>query len=296
MTDIDEATDVDLEAIRSTAAAALHLDPEAAELPSHLAAPPAARRWTSLIAAGGAGVVYASLGHAHAEEGVAGYIDLLAVHPDAQGRGLGRALLRAGEAWLRAAGAVEVRLAGHPPCYAWPGIDMRYTPALCLAERLGYERYSMAWNMTVPLDADLSTTTAIERLAAAGVQVREVSAADRGTVTEFVRRHWNDNWAWEVDRAAGCHYAVREGEVLGFAAWGTRPGWFGPMGTAPAAEGLGIGRVLLRRCLADQGATGQREAQIGWVGPLRFYSRAAGARAERVFALYRRNLEGRADV
>ncbi|MFC7587194.1 hypothetical protein ACFQYP_28345 [Nonomuraea antimicrobica] len=62
------------------------------------------------------------------------------------------------------------------------------------------------------------------------------------------------------------------------------------MGTAPGARGLGLGRVLLRRCLAEQRAAGQTESQIGWVGPLAFYSRAVGARAERVFWLYRREL------
>nr|WP_256862898.1 hypothetical protein [Microbispora sp. GKU 823] len=63
------------------------------------------------------------------------------------------------------------------------------------------------------------------------------------------------------------------------------------MGTAEAARGLGVGRVLLRRCLADQAAAGQTSAQIGWVGPLRFYSRTVGARTERVFWLYRRALD-----
>ena len=48
--------------------------------------------------------------------------------------------------------------------------------------------------------------------------------------------------------------------------------------------------MLLRRCLAEQRAAGMASAQIGWVGPLGFYSRAVGARAERVFWLYRRDL------
>ena len=62
------------------------------------------------------------------------------------------------------------------------------------------------------------------------------------------------------------------------------------MGTAPAAQGLGIGSVLLRRCLADQQAAGLDSVQIGWVGPLPFYSGVVGARVERVFFLYRKQL------
>jgi hypothetical protein len=64
------------------------------------------------------------------------------------------------------------------------------------------------------------------------------------------------------------------------------------MGTAEEARGLGVGRVLLRRCLADQAETGRQEAQIGWVGPIHFYARAIGARVERVFWLFRRSLDG----
>ena len=80
-------------------------------------------------------------------------------------------------------------------------------------------------------------------------------------------------------------------EVLGFAAYGSsRPSWFGPMGTAPAAQGLGIGGVLLRRCLADQRAAGHERAEIGWVGPVPFYASNSGARIERVFFLYRKQL------
>ncbi|MFD0784037.1 GNAT family N-acetyltransferase, partial [Micromonospora azadirachtae] len=59
----------------------------------------------------------------------------------------------------------------------------------------------------------------------------------------------------------------------------------------PAAEGSGIGGVLLRRCLRDQRAAGHDSAQIGWVGPVPFYSRSAGARIERVFFLYRKQIE-----
>jgi hypothetical protein len=69
-----------------------------------------------------------------------------------------------------------------------------------------------------------------------------------------------------------------------------RPAWFGPMGTAPGAQLSGIGGILLRRCLADQRAAGHTRVQIGWVGPVPFYSRTVGAYIERVFFLYRKQL------
>ncbi|MFI7639833.1 GNAT family N-acetyltransferase [Nonomuraea sp. NPDC049400] len=287
MSHVVRVTDLaaDLTEAAEVATAALTLDAaEAAGLVGYLSRPPAERRWTALATDGG--VVMASLS---AGDPAAGHIDLLAVHPSVQGQGRGRALVRAAEEWLRGQGARQARFAGNAPCYAWPGIDVRYTAAACLAESLGYERYQVAWNMTADLSTDLSVEDDLRRLEKAGVRVL-AAGADRERVAAFVEEQWNERWAWEATHAAGLHYAERDGRVLGFAAWGARPGWFGPMGTSPDARGLGVGRVLLRRCLADQRAAGQASAQIGWVGPLRFYSHAVGARAERVFWLYRREL------
>ncbi|HYN96726.1 MAG TPA: GNAT family N-acetyltransferase, partial [Pilimelia sp.] len=185
--------------------------------------------------------------------------------------------------------------------YAWPGVDVRYTPAVCAALALGYEHESTAWNMTADLTPPaaptrLDTSAAESRLAAAGVTVRRAGPADEALLVEFVASQFGGAWAAEVahslDRpGAGCHLAVRGGEVLGFAAYGSsRPSWFGPMGTAATARQLGVGGVLLRRCLADQRAAGHARVQIGWVGPAPFYSGAVGARIERVFFLFRKRL------
>ncbi|MET8231008.1 GNAT family N-acetyltransferase [Micromonospora sp. NPDC005298] len=230
-----------------------------------------------------------------------GHVDLVAVLPDERRRGVGRALLARAEAVLAERGVSEVLLAGNPPYYAWPGIDVRYTPAVCAALALGYRQDRTAWNMTADLSYDASlalrsTEAAERRLAERGITVRRAEPADLPALTAFARATFGGTWDGEVAGSvgrtgAGCHLAERDGELLGFAAYGSsRPSWFGPMGTAPAAEGSGIGGVLLRRCLRDQRAAGLDRAQIGWVGPVPFYSGSAGARIERVFFLYRRTL------
>jgi predicted N-acetyltransferase YhbS len=245
-----------------------------------------------------AGVLLGSISH---RDSSVGHIDLVAVRPDARRQGVARALIGRAEGALAGKGAVEVLLAGNPPYYAWPGIDVRYTPAVCAAIALGYEQDRTAWNMTADLSYDGSpalrpTEAAEERLAAAGVAVRRAVPEDIDALAGFARANFNDGWAGEITHSvgragAGCFFAVRGDEVLGFAAYGSsRPSWFGPMGTAPAAQGLGIGGVLLRRCLREQRAAGLTHSQIGWVGPVPFYASSAGARIERVFFLYQKQL------
>ena len=287
---------VDLEDLSGAAellGRALDLPEDAAEadgIAARLAAPPSGRAVAHLAADDGSGLIFASINDA--DPGL-GHVELLAVRPTARRRGIGAALLRAAEDRLADLGAERVQLGGNPPCYAWPGIDVRYTPAVCLARRAGYKLSDTAWNMTVDLTLRSAEAAGDEaRLEAAGVKVLPAD----GDTPQWVRSIWGDGWAWEVEqsldrRGAGCYVAMRDGEILGFAAYGAnRPSWFGPMGTAPAAEGLGVGRVLLRRCLADQRAGGHTSAQIGWAGPIAFYSKAVAARLERIFWIYTKTL------
>ncbi|MFI5932570.1 GNAT family N-acetyltransferase [Actinoplanes sp. NPDC051494] len=235
------------------------------------------------------GVVLGSVSH---RDPSIGHVDLIAVDPRERRRGVGRALLARVEGALAGLGAGDVVLAGNAPYYAWPGIDVRYTPAVCAAMALGFEQDQQpAWNMTVQL------TETPEPQIAPGVTVRRAALDDVPMLIAFALANFGEGWAGEIAHSvgrarAGCHVAFdKDGAMLGFAAYGSsRPSWFGPMGTDPAARGLGIGNLLLHRCLADQRAEGHDRVQIGWVGPLPFYAKAVGARVERVFLQYRKQL------
>ena len=187
--------------------------------------------------------VYQS-GFAAIARGRLGHVDLLAVAPAERRRGVGRTLLTEAERRLAGLGAAELLLAGNPPHYAWPGIDVRYTPAVCAAMALGFAQDQPAWNMTASL-LDLAPTAAEEkRLAGEGVTIRRALPADSAGLAEFALANWGSGWAGEIVDSigrpgAGCHLAVEsDGTLLGFAAYGSsRPSWFGPMGTTAAARG-----------------------------------------------------------
>ena len=304
---ISELTDDDVPAVVSLCREALDLPEdaaEAAEIVLRLREHPATEGWAKsprrlagfIAMTTGDRLVGAVLGSVSHRDPSIGHIDLVAVDPRERRRGVGRALMARAEGVLAGFGAGDVVIAGNPPYYAWPGIDVRYTPAVCAAMALGFEQDQPAWNMTADVRALPATGEGERRLAGRGVTVRRATGADVPALADFALATFGSGWAGEItdsvgrDRA-GCHLAAGPaGEILGFAAYGSRPNWFGPMGTAPAAQGMGIGSVLLLRCLADQRATGLDTVQIGWVGPMPFYSAVVGARVERVFFLYRKQL------
>jgi len=211
-----------------------------------------------------------------------GFIRFLAVDPDARGRGIGRALVAAAEADLRAAGARRVTVGSDAPHYLWAGIDTRELGAICLFERLRYQRVDANFNM----DVDLAT------LAPDPGGWRVAAADDRPVVDEWATRHWGF-WRTELLRALDQGGLVLVEDDDGIAAVCahdvTRAGFVGPVAVRPDLMGRGAGVAPLLGALHQMRRAGMARAEVSWVGPVVPYARV-GATIGRVFLVYRKEL------
>lgn len=233
------------------------------------------------------------------EEGNVGYIKLIAIDPSYQGRGHGRQLLSVLENRLADERVAAIRPGESAPNYLTPGIDVRYTMAMLMFESSGYQRIGETHNLTATLpDLDLETDARLEALGSLGVELRRFAESDLASLQRLLDAQW-PAWTSELAKAKlnsppSIHLALRDGGVVGFAAYDSNnlnTGWFGPMGTDPDCRGLGIGEVLLKRCLADIRDQGHQTAIIPWVGPIKFYARHTRAQIDRVFHRYEKKIQ-----
>lgn len=295
---ISETSPDDLDDVASLCARELVQDRDAGSIPAVLMRRPC----ISLLAARGSTLAGSCIGSVSADLGGApeGFIDLLVVDRAEQRRGVGRQLAGMMEQQLAARGCERIYLAGHSPYYAWPGVDIHYTSAVCFAEDLGYRRQGCEVNMDVDLrHAHLDTVGAETALRPAGIHVRRANSADDGPLQESLAQTWQASWVTEISavlhsRQGGLYLAVQDSRCVGFCAYGLNRGHeVGPLGTSPDWRRLGIGGVLLKRCLADQRDRGIAIAELVWAGPLSYFSRTLNATIGRAFWRYEKNLVAR---
>jgi mycothiol synthase len=226
------------------------------------------------------------------------WIGLFGVAAEQQHCGIASELLRQTLAKFRQAGCKLCKVLTIPGNYFSPGLDPRYTAALTFLERHGFERGRDCVNMLADLSSPLDTNAEVTALAAKGVTVRRVTLDDVAMLDTFFAKDFGAGWRLEAELALrndppAIHIALKDGEMIAFSAHSTQNrewGYFGPMGTTPAARGTGLGRILLLRCLEDLREAGHKTAIIPWVGPIGFYARNVRCHVERVFWHYQLNL------
>ncbi len=227
-----------------------------------------------------------------------GYIKLMSVCPSYRRQGIATALYEQLEAVFKTHQVEVVRIYDVPLNYWMPGIDPRYTPALCWALRKGFKRFGDTSNLLVDLSKeDWETAASEENLSREGIEVRRAHPHEKQAVLDFIQDDWA-LWSHEVEMAfqdalPSLHIALMKGEVKAFSAHNANnkgTGWFGPMGTHPDLRGKGMGAILLKRCLKDMKVMGLLHSVIPWVGPIDFYAWHAGAVVDRVFWRFEKRL------
>ena len=226
---------------------------------------------------------------------VKAWLGLFAVDAEHRRRGLASALLqRVRDDWNHH-GVQPVEVLAIPGNYFSPGLDPRYTAALCFLERAGFERFKDCVNLSADLSERFDTSDEVDRLSGLGIDIRRARADDEGLLDAFFAEQFGGAWRHEAalsmaNDPPALHLAIRAGRIMAFGAHSTQNrewGFFGPMGTTPEARGMGLGRVLLWHCLNDLREAGHRTAVIPWVGPIAFYAQWARSQVERVFWRFR---------
>ncbi len=222
------------------------------------------------------------------------YLRVLAVIPEARGRGVGSELLAVCEAAARDAGEPRLRALDQPGNYLAPGIDARNEDVIAWLAKRGWVRDGEPRVNVLIAVRDNPRVTA-ERAAALADAVRargyDVRRAEIGetALLDAVATEFGGAWPFELAAAlqapVGVHVALEDGAYCAFAAHDGNNrglGWFGPTGTWPAHRGKGLGEALLLACLVDVAEHHDR-CEVAWIGPRPFYEKAAGIVEDRAF-------------
>jgi mycothiol synthase len=213
------------------------------------------------------------------------------VHPEYRRRGIARALFEQCFKKLTAEGRKTLDVADYLPGYFMPGVDINaYTDALDMLEnKLGFDKTLRLISMGANL-ASFSISpevAALEQLRKRhdAVTVSLVTAVDVPEVLSFIAQHFE--WDWVRHAREYLHeifsgspvpmcflVARRRGAVVGFCQ--QRLERFGPFGVQEDFRGLGIGQILLFRCLAEMRAQNVHYSYFMWTeeNAARLYTRA----------------------
>lgn len=218
------------------------------------------------------------------DAGPLGCIRLLVVDPATRREGLGALLLAEAESDLASRRCDILQVGADAPDYLFPGVDASETATLALLESAGFARQEPNVNMVVGLTEmpDVETDS-----------VTDGTPGDRDELTAWFAANF-PNWADEglrgLDRASLVISRDERG-ISGFCAWDVnRRGWLGPMAVRRGERGRGTGTPLLLAALRRMRDSGLDRAEIAWVGPIGFYSKAVGATVGRVYIVHRKRL------
>lgn len=231
------------------------------------------------------------------------WVTAFGVHPDTQRRGIGRALFA--HIFERLAERKTLEIAPYVPNYFVPGVDVAaYPGTIAFLETVGFRTFERAISMGANLTGFQipPEVLALERKREQedGLTIRPVTSADLPDLMPFIAAHFGWDWYRHTREylleyfgdspSLVCVMVARlRGEVVGYCQ--QRRERFGPFGVRPDMRNLGVGRLLLFRCLAAMSARQVYYAYFLWTeeNAARLYAQA-GFERRREFAILRREL------
>lgn len=235
------------------------------------------------------------------------WITAFGVLPEYRRRGIGRALFEYLLTRWEGEGRQTVEISPYTPNYFTPGVDKDAYPEAVqfLQAGLGFEvdteAVSMGLNLSgFQIPAEVSE---LERKRATedGLEVRAVEAADLPDLMPFIARYFGWDWFRHLQEYLLEYFgdspnqitflvARLKGEIVGFCP--QRRERFGPFGVHPEVRNLGIGRILLFRCLEAVSSRQTYFSYFMWTeeNAARLYT-MAGYRTRRQYVLLRKNLQ-----
>jgi GNAT superfamily N-acetyltransferase len=209
-----------------------------------------------------------------------GWITVFFVDPEYRRRGIGRALLDRGREHIATQGRRQVSVSPYAPNYFWPGIDTeRYADAVDFLLRQGFEvlyrPVAMDFNLvgfSIPEDV-LEVQRQREQEGYTFGALRDDQIVD---LLHFNLHNFSADWARATREALArgvprerVLVAARGGAIAAFClygGYGNVAERFGPFGVDPALRRVGLGKVLLYRCLDQMRSQGLHNAWFLWTG------------------------------
>ncbi len=232
------------------------------------------------------------------------WITAFGIHPDYQRRGIGRALFQHVTENLK--GRQTLDISPYVPNYFVPGVDVKaYPGTITFLEKAAgfktlYHAISMGADLTgFQIPPDIRELER-QREQEDGVTIHPISPADLPELMPFIVEHFGWDWYRHAQEYLLEYFgdspnpicflvARKRGQIVGYCQ--QRRERFGPFGVRKDERNLGIGRLLLFRCLETMSTRHIFYAYFLWTGEdaARLYS-LAGFKRRREFAVLRKQL------
>ena len=240
-----------------------------------------------------------------------GWVDAIAVLPDAQHKGVGSQLIEWAEEWLRSHGCTNARLGGSLRPFV-PGYPVQLGNAAFFHKR-GYVD-SAAGKEIWDVARDLAEYESPSSTAPPGTQIRPARPGDEKALLDFFYREFPNRWRFEFQESLRTGSRLSDWIVLlsdsgvdGFARLtfedSTQPyerfypynlprpwGQLGPIGVSASLRGQGYGRAVLDAGLCYLRERAVRGAVIDWTDLVDFYAKF-GFKPYRRYAMLAKDLQ-----